>query len=176
MNALQNLSNEFLNYNLTNDQKLLVSRLELFLSGKNSNCFLLKGYAGTGKTFITKGLTQYFQKIKRNYVLAAPTGKASKVIAKKTLREAYTIHKTIYATQDIKEYKDNVDDKTYKFYFDLRVNEDANDSVYIIDEASMISNIYNEPEFFRFGSGFLLQDLLKYSNIDANDHNKKSSL
>ena len=73
----------------------------------------------------------------------------------------------------IKEYKENEDDKTFKFYFDLRVNDNPNNTIYIIDEASMISNVYGEPEFFRFGSGFLLQDLLKYINIDCNDHNKK---
>jgi ATP-dependent exoDNAse (exonuclease V) alpha subunit len=62
----------------------LVDKLDSFLSNKEESVFLLKGYAGTGKTFITKGLTEYFRAIGRNYVLAAPTGKASKVIAKKT--------------------------------------------------------------------------------------------
>jgi tRNA A37 threonylcarbamoyladenosine biosynthesis protein TsaE len=170
-----NLSNFFQKYNLTNSQRELVNQLETFVDTPNSsqNIFLLKGYAGTGKTFITKGLTEYLKEIKRTFILAAPTGKASKVIANKTQNEAYTIHKTIYSTNDIKEYKENENDKTYKFYFDLRVNEDPNNTIYIIDEASMISNVYGEPEFFRFGSGFLLQDLLKYINIDCNNHNKK---
>ncbi len=47
------------------------------------------------------------------------------------------------------------------------------DTVYIVDEASMISNQYQEEEFFRFGSGFLLQDFLEYVNLDHNDHRKK---
>ena len=59
--------------------------------------------------------------IGRKFVLAAPTGKAAKVIANKTQNEAHTIHKTIYSTNDIKEYKENESDKTYKFYFDLRL-------------------------------------------------------
>lgn len=170
-----NLSNFFQKYNLTNSQRELVNQLETFIDAPNSsqNIFLLKGYAGTGKTFITRGLTEYLKEIKRTFILAAPTGKAAKVISNKTQNEAYTIHKTIYSTNDIKEYKENENDKTYKFYFDLRVNEDPNNTIYIIDEASMISNVYGEPEFFRFGSGFLLQDLLKYINIDCNDHNKK---
>ena len=170
-----NLSNFFQKYNLTYSQNELVSKLEKFIDCSNNeqNVFLLKGYAGTGKTFITKGLTEYLKEIERTFILAAPTGKASKVIANKTKNEAYTIHKTIYSTNNVKEYKENENDKTYKFYFDLRVNDDSNNTIYIIDEASMISNVYGEPEFFRFGSGFLLQDLLKYINIDCNDHNKK---
>jgi tRNA A37 threonylcarbamoyladenosine biosynthesis protein TsaE len=173
--STSNLSLFFQKYNLTNSQSELVSKLEAFIDAPNSsqNIFLLKGYAGTGKTFITKGLTEYLKEIRRTFILAAPTGKAAKVIANKTQNEAYTIHKTIYSTNDVKEYKENESDKTYKFYFDLRVNEDPNNTIYIIDEASMISNVYGEPEFFRFGSGFLLQDLLKYINIDCNDHNKK---
>lgn len=131
------------------------------------------GYAGTGKTFIIKGLTEYLKEIGRTFILAAPTRKAIKVIANKTQNDAFTVHKTIYSKNDIKEYKDNENDKTCKFYFDIKVNNYQNDTIYIIDEASMISNKYSEPEFFRFGSGFLLQDLIKFINLDFNDHNKK---
>ena len=169
------LSLFFQKYNLTNSQTELVNQLETFIDTPNSsqNVFLLKGYAGTGKTFITKGLTEYLKEIRRTFILAAPTGKAAKVIANKTQNEAHTIHKTIYSTTNVKEYKENENDKTYKFYFDLRVNEDPNNTIYIIDEASMVSDVYAEPEFFKFGSGFLLQDLLRYINIDCNDHHKK---
>jgi hypothetical protein len=163
----------FKKYELTQNQSQCIQSLDDFINSSCSNVFLLKGYAGTGKTFLTKGLTEYLKNNHRNFILAAPTGKASKVIATKTESEAYTIHKTIYATKEIKEYKESESDKTYKFYFDLRVNEDSNDTVYIFDEASMIANVYQEPEFFRFGSGLLLQDLFKYINLDQNDHNKK---
>jgi hypothetical protein len=57
--------------------------------------------------------------------------------------------------------------------FLLQVHEDPNNTIYIIDEASMLSNVYSEGEFFRFGSGFLLKDLINYINFDNNDHNKK---
>ncbi len=172
----------FQTYTLTNHQQELIQNLEQFLdtSNSSSNVFLLKGYAGTGKTFITKGLTEYFSSIGRRYILAAPTGKAAKVIQEKTGSEAHTIHKTIYGDKVVKEsetslveYKNDDDDRTYKFYFDLRPNEDSADTVYIIDEASMISDIYSEMEFIRFGSGYLLQDLMRYINLDQNDHNKK---
>ncbi len=176
------LVDHFKIYTLTEHQKQLVQKLEQFLDNSNSssNVFLLKGYAGTGKTFITKGLTEYFGKQGRHYILAAPTGKAAKVIHEKTGSTAHTIHKTIYGDKVVEksetslvEYKKDELDRTYKFYFDLRVNEDSVDTVYIIDESSMISNVYSEMEFIRFGSGYLLNDLMKYINLDQNDHRKK---
>lgn len=170
-----NLSRFFFErYELTNSQKELVQKLEYFINSpkEEQNVFLLKGYAGTGKTFITKGLTEYLKSIGRNFILAAPTGKAAKVIAHKTKCEAFTIHKTIYSRSNIKEYKDEKE-QTIKFYFELNVNNISDDAIYIIDEASMISNVYNEIEFIRFGSGFLLQDLIHFINLDCNDHNKK---
>lgn len=172
---LVNIQDAFAGYSLTGGQKELVNSLERFLDGRTESVFLLKGYAGTGKTFITKGLTEYFRAIGRNYVLAAPTGKASKVIASKTKSPAYTIHKTIYSFDDIAEYRDDDTDgtETFKFYAKLAVNSLSADTVYIVDEASMISDVYQEAEFFRFGTGYLLADFLKFVNLDHNDHNKK---
>jgi hypothetical protein len=165
----------FSEFDLSDGQSALVDQLGEFLDGGAQSVFLLKGYAGTGKTFITKGLTEYFRAIGRNYVLAAPTGKASKVIASKTKSEAYTLHKTIYSFDDIAEYRDGDEDgtETFKFYAQLRVNTLSADTVYIVDEASMISDVYQEAEFFRFGTGFLLRDFLKFVNLDHNDHSKK---
>ncbi|MCC3862614.1 ATP-dependent DNA helicase [Pseudemcibacter aquimaris] len=169
------LKDIFASYTLTNDQQKLVSRLESFLNGSNEKLFLLQGYAGTGKTFITKGLTEYFRAIGRNFVLAAPTGKASKVIADKTKCQASTIHKAIYSFKDISEYREDGLDgsQTYKYYAQLAVNDHSADTVFIVDEASMVSDIYSEEEFFRFGSGYLLQDFMDFVNLDHNDHNKK---
>ena len=172
---LISINDAFAEYTLNDGQTELVNKLDQFLSNNAENVFLLKGYAGTGKTFITKGLTEYFRAIGRNYVLAAPTGKASKVIARKTKSSAYTIHKTIYSFDDIAEYRDDDEDgtETFKFYAQLAVNDRSVDTVYIVDEASMIPDIYQEAEFFRFGTGYLLADFLKFVNLDHNDHRKK---
>ena len=172
---LISIHDAFAGYELNDGQTQLVKRLDLFLGSNTESVFLLKGYAGTGKTFITKGLTEYFQAIGRNYVLAAPTGKASKVIASKTKSPAYTIHKTIYSFDKLVEYRDSDIDgtETFKFYADLAVNDRSVDTVYIVDEASMIADVYQEAEFFRFGTGYLLSDFLKFVNLDHNDHNKK---
>lgn len=173
--SLLNIEDAFAEYRLTDGQAELVKRLGEFLSSRSENAFLLRGYAGTGKTFITKGLTEYFRSIGRNYVLAAPTGKAAKVIAEKTRSSASTLHRTIYSFKNIGEYRDDDLDgsETYKFYAQLAVNELSTDTVYIVDEASMVADIYSEAEFFRFGSGFLLSDFLKFVNLDHNDHRKK---
>lgn len=172
---LVNIQDVFAGYELTDDQEVLVNRLGKFLSAREENIFLLKGYAGTGKTFITKGLTEYFRAVGRNFVLMASTGKASKVIATKTGAVACTIHSAIYAFDDLVEYRDREDDGTltYKYYASLGCNDNAVDTVYIVDEASMVSDNYQEAEFFRFGSGHLLRDLLTHVNLDHNDHRKK---
>lgn len=176
-NTRQHLSihDAFAGYTLTSGQAELVNQIERFLGSRTESVFLLKGYAGTGKTFITKGLTEYFRAIGRNYVLAAPTGKASKVIASKTQSPAYTLHKTLYAFDDMAEYldEDTAGTETFKFYAKLAVNTLSVDTVYIVDEASMVADIYQEAEFFRFGSGYLLADLFEFVNLDHNDHSKK---
>lgn len=172
---LISINDTFAEYTLNNGQAALVNRLDQFLGNKEESVFILRGYAGTGKTFITKGLTEYFRAIGRNYVLAAPTGKASKVIANKTKSPAFTIHKTIYSFKDIVEYRDDDVDgtETFKSYAQLGVNGLSADTVYIVDEASMIADNYQEAEFFRFGTGYLLADFLKFVNLDHNDHSKK---
>jgi len=168
------LKETFSKYTLTSGQNELLDELDKFLSDK-STCFLLKGYAGTGKTFMMKGLIDFLVKTQRSFRIAAPTGRAAKVISQKSKHKAYTIHKTIYSSKDLKEFKTKDEDgtETFKFYYELKHNEDPNNTIYIVDEASMLSNVYSEGEFFRFGSGFLLKDLIKYINFDNNDHNKK---
>lgn len=160
---------------LTKGQNQIVKQINEFLTDTKQNVFLLNGYAGTGKTFITKGITQYLEKIGREFTIMAPTGKAAKVISDKTMQTASTIHRVIYNYDNVKEYKvDGVEgSETYRCYAELKVNVDTAEAVYIIDEASMVSDRYSDGEFFRFGSGYLLKDLLKYINIDHNDHNKK---
>lgn len=168
------LKDFFSKYTLTSEQNSLLSELENFLTNKKP-CFLLKGYAGTGKTFMMKGLTDFLTESKRSFILAAPTGRAAKIISQKTKHKANTIHKTIYSSTELKEFKveDENGTETFKFYYELKRNEDRNNTIYIIDEASMLSDVYSEGEFFRFGSGFLLKDLIQYINIDHNDHSKK---
>lgn len=149
---------------LTTDQQRCISALDGFLSDDNQRVFLLKGYAGTGKTFLAAGLTEFLLTQGRMFSLAAPTGRAAKVIAKKTGQPARTIHSLIYDFSNMTEHTEDGDDEsaTFKMIAKIRLNEDPVDAVYIVDEASLISNVYSESEFFRSGSGHLLQDLIAH--------------
>ena len=149
---------------LTADQQRCISALDGFLADDTQRVFLLKGYAGTGKTFLAGGLTEFLLVQGRMFSLAAPTGRAAKVIAKKTGLSARTIHSLIYDYSDMTENTEDDDDEsaTFKMIAKVRNNEDPIDSVVIIDEASLVSNVYSESEFFRSGSGHLLQDLIAH--------------
>ena len=151
---------ELTKYNLTSDQKVFWDEFVDFIDNDFENIYILKGYAGTGKTFMLKLITDYLNKRNRKHRLMAPTGRAAKVITDKTGNRAFTIHKSIYSfdKQAAKKVKKN----EFKYSFKLRSNEDEKDTIYIIDEASMISGKYSEAEFFTFGSGELLKDLFLY--------------
>ena len=78
------------------EQLKLVDELSVFItSHETHSLFLLKGYAGTGKTFITKGLTEHLTSIGRKFILAAPTGKAAKVIKEKTKNSLAAIQRNM---------------------------------------------------------------------------------
>lgn len=164
----------FKGFELTQEQQELLKKLNEFLEDTN-DCFIIKGYAGTGKTFLMRGITDYLNSIKRNFVLAAPTGRAAKVMSQRTSKSAYTIHKTIYSSHEIQNYEIHNKDRTetFKFFYKLKKNEDNDRTVYIIDEASLISDVYTESEFFRFGSGYLLKDLLDYTLLKCVGRNNK---
>jgi len=149
---------------LTADQQKCLAALDGFLSDDTQRVFLLKGYAGTGKTFLAGGLTEFLLTQGRMFSLAAPTGRAAKVIAKKTGQSARTIHSLIYDYSDMPEQIEDGDDEsaTFKMVAKVRHNEDPVDAVAIVDEASLVSNVYSESEFFRSGSGHLLQDLIAH--------------
>lgn len=149
---------------LTADQQRCMSALDGFLADDTQRVFLLKGYAGTGKTFLAAGLTEFLLAQGRMFSLAAPTGRAAKVIAKKTGQSARTIHSLIYDYSDMTEQTEDDDDgsATFKMIAKVRNNDDPVDSVAIIDEASLVSNVYSESEFFRSGSGHLLRDLIAH--------------
>lgn len=157
---------DFFSSQLTADQKRAIARLDDFLMG-DVPIFLLKGYAGTGKTFLLTGLVKYLIARQYNFRLMAPTGRAARVLQKETHAKAATIHRTIYRLEQTQELppEDADDNVSFKHYFEIRANEDMVNTVYIVDESSMISDLENdETEFLKFGSDRLLHDLLEYVN------------
>ena len=87
----------FGNIKLTQDQNNALTKLESFLES-DKKIFVLGGYAGTGKTTILRGVVNYLsdEEHKKNVVLTAPTGRATKVLSSRTGYDAFTIHRTIY--------------------------------------------------------------------------------
>jgi len=165
----------FKGYELSASQQSAISSLEAFFMDDKQNCFVLKGYAGTGKTFLIGGIVRFLNAHKKTTVLMAPTGRAAHVMKERHKIAASTIHRHVYALNKLQEFKEIGENGalTYKFYFGPRNNDTQHDTVFIVDEASMLSDVYSEAEFMRFGSGRLLRDLLEYINFDGNDHRKK---
>jgi len=161
-----NIFNHFKHLSLSTDQEVALRKLESFLDG-TVKVFLLKGYAGSGKTTILKGLVEYLGTLETDFALLAPTGRAAKVIREKTGQEAFTIHKGIYSYDELVEVENSEIEggKSFFYSFKIRNNTDVANKIFIIDEASMLSDSKSEGEFFRFGTGHLLSDLITYSRI-----------
>lgn len=156
----------FQHINLTNDQRNALEKLHAFLES-DERVFILQGYAGSGKTTLLKGFVEYLKSLEKKYQLMAPTGRAAKVINQKTGFESTTIHKGIYSFEELQEIQQGEDenDVSFLYQYKIRNNPEVHDSVLIVDEASMVSDILSQGEFFRFGSGYLLRDLMTYGRM-----------
>lgn len=160
----------FENLTLTNDQHEAALQLEAFLNG-NERVFMLKGYAGTGKTTLLGGICRYILRtVRREVRLMAPTGRAAKVLSDKNEGLAFsTIHRGIYNFHrlDLETTDEKAEESGsgFQFVYKLANDDDILRQVFVVDEASMVSDVYAESEFFRFGSGFLLRDLLTFTKV-----------
>lgn len=159
----------FKHLNLSQGQEMALNKLEAFLDGP-AQVFMLKGYAGSGKTTILQGLVDYLSAAEKNFALMAPTGRAAKVIREKTGQDASTIHKNIYSYDEMVEINEG---DSFYYYYKIRNNMDVAGKIFIVDEASMISDAKSEGEFFRFGSGHLLSDLITFTRVAQPNVNSK---
>ncbi len=140
-----------LGYTPTDDQLEALKKIASYIcEDKNDIIFLLTGYAGTGKTSVISSIVRTLDSLRMKSVLLAPTGRAAKVLASYTGKQAFTIHKRIYRQKSSK-------DGMGSFILDRNFSRDA---YFIVDESSMISNIATESSIF--GSGKLLDDLVEY--------------
>ncbi len=151
---------------LTPNQTNALSLISEFMGG-TTPVFILTGYAGTGKTTILRMVQEQLVLSGKKVILMAPTGRAAKILRQKTSLAATTVHSGIYNYDELKEVAvtEAEGGESFKYYFEIKENKDFTEQVFIVDEASMLSDTYSEGEFFRFGSGFLLHDLIQYSNI-----------
>jgi exodeoxyribonuclease-5 len=135
----------------TQGQAETLSLIGEFLFSKNpDSLFLLKGYAGTGKSTLTGALVKTMDEFRQKTILLAPTGRAAKVFAGYSGHPAFTVHKKIYRQQKYTPGQAN---------FAPADNLHKN-TLFIVDEASMLSN--GGADAVVFGSGRLLDDLIHY--------------
>ena len=145
---IQNRIIQCLPFTANEGQMQLLDKLSRFItSPAPRKAFILCGYAGTGKTSIMAALVQSLKQLSQRFVLLAPTGRAAKVLSRYAGHPAYTIHKFIYRQKQLGEEVFTLNDNLHKH------------TLFIIDEASMISGV---REAHGFGSGMLLDDLVKY--------------
>ncbi len=167
---------------LTDGQQHVFDGIKSFLEDNAKEVFILRGYAGTGKTLLITFLGNYLLENNYHFDVLTPTGRAAKVIRRSFANsvEKYgfhaeladmgcTIHSQIYSGKiECKEVENpDLAEKTFKYYFPLNTKliPDNRKKILIIDESSMIGDTFSENEFLQFGSGRLLYDLLEYKRI-----------
>ena len=144
---------------LTPSQQTVFNQIKTFVQS-DANVFILRGYAGTGKTTMIQTVVDEISK-NTSVVLMAPTGRAARVLASKTKYKASTIHRAIYGRVAIHAKKcDDIADLEFKYVFPI-ANSDSK-IVAIIDEASMLCSRTIQQELFQFGTDNLMDDLLTY--------------
>ena len=135
----------------TGEQRAALRTFAAFLTDRDSRAaMILRGSAGTGKTVLASAIVRAMTLLKQKVVLLAPTGRAAKVFALNSGHEALTIHRKIYRERSFSGPSGA---------FNLNDNLHA-DTLFIVDEASMVSNSGHESS--AFGSGRLLDDLIRY--------------
>jgi exodeoxyribonuclease-5 len=140
-------------YEPTGDQKTALKILSDFLTIQaphTDTLLLLKGYAGTGKTSLTGALVKTLTRLQQKTILLAPTGRAAKVFSLYAGHKAFTIHKKIYRQKTFSNEPSGF----------LPADNLHKDTLFIVDEASMIANQGLDSHLF--GSGRLLDDLIQY--------------
>ena len=142
--------NQSLGLEPTAEQAYAIEVFSMFLTDRHEHVvMILRGSAGTGKTTLAGAIVKALISLKQKMILMAPTGRAAKVFSLNARHPAYTIHRRIYRQKSAADLSS------------FSLNDNLNrDTLFLVDEASMISNQgYGESSF---GSGFLLDDLMRF--------------
>jgi hypothetical protein len=158
----------FSHVTLTGDQRAALAALEGFMNDPEKQVFILRGYAGTGKTFLMEGVAAWLQSLSRSVLFTAPTGRAAKVLQNRTGKTTHTIHRAIYSLESSSE-----DTGATAFRLANREAEPDAHWVFVVDEASMLGdNTEGESTGLSFGSGRLLNDYIRYADFRQYPHTK----
>jgi tRNA A37 threonylcarbamoyladenosine biosynthesis protein TsaE len=139
----------------TKEQEVAIDCFARFMTDRHERAVMvLRGAAGTGKTSLSAAIVQALVSLQQKMVLLAPTGRAAKVFSLFAQQPAYTIHRRIYRQ------------KSMDSNFDLNYNS-AQDTLFMVDEASMIANASNYGDSI-FAGGQLMDDLIRFVYNDRN--------
>lgn len=164
----------FANVNLTDCQKLALDKLNPMIEG-DTRLGILRGYAGTGKTFLTAMLVKYLStETNFNVVVMTPTGRAAKVLESEFDKFEVTIgpktiHSVIYKAEPVDYSRD-----VMTLFASVSTSAGDTPSFFIVDESSMVGMQKSERKDFglNFGSGSLLHDILEHANLRLNTHSR----
>lgn len=157
---------------LTTSQEFVLKQLLSFINHPTDRVFILKGYAGTGKTTLMRFLIRQLESLGKNYQLLASTGRAAKILSNLSGNaSASTIHSMVYdfngLNKELNEKEELKADQYGQLFLVFEPTKlaptDVSETIYIIDEASMVSDVVvKNVTQAKFGDGRLLQDLLQY--------------
>ena len=147
-----------LDYEPTSCQDGLLRDAADFLTSDDCDILVVNGYAGTGKTTAIAAIVSGLSELKAPCVLLAPTGRSAKVLSSYTHRPAQTVHKHIYRQQSVGE------DGLGRF---APAPNKAHDTLFVVDEVSLIGIDAADRSPVLFGSGNLLEDLIRFVRSGA---------
>lgn len=165
--------NELNEIELTTSQKNVLNKILDFVNNSEDRIFILKGYAGTGKTTLMRFLIHELEENQKDYRLLASTGRAAKVLANLSNHNGSTstIHSMVYSFNGLSKVYDekeepvvDKDGQLFLMFKPTKLNEaEVPETIYIIDEASMVSDVITKNVTqAKFGEGRLLKELLDY--------------
>jgi len=166
-------TSSYFDFPLKPQQESTFIALQRFVDQSSFKIFILNGYAGSGKTTLMGGFIKWLEENKKIFALLASTGRAAKVLSDKAKTRGITIHSHIYTFRDLDDDLEtmsaaqenlSIDDKgQINLLFDLKIINSSSEKIYIIDEASMVSDVPDKGgSFAKFGTGELLKDLLTF--------------
>jgi hypothetical protein len=159
---------------LTTEQSEALGMIVAFLRTDTQDAFILRGSAGTGKTTLIAKLVDELAIMNVTCALLAPTGRAARILGNKIMQisgkaslSSSTIHRAIYALAEIEinEEAETASDPGVRMIFPLKQDE-ARESLFIIDESSMIGDKESTGDTMQFGSGRLLADIVTYARAN----------
>lgn len=160
---------KYFKFSLKPEQEKVFQDIQRFVGHTQDKCFILKGYAGTGKTTLMYGLIRWMEDQGIAYKLLATTGRAAKILSDLSGKKAQTIHSAIYRyegfSEDIAHIRKLAEGQNLHLQFSLFPVMTSQKTIYIVDESSMLSDVADEHgSFARFGTGDLLNDLFAFDS------------